>query len=75
MTTSGIPSGSAAQAVPTTEERVIAVMRKSKDVEEQQAQALVSLIAQAGDVGKNLSVYRVQAPLERSMADGWTILD
>jgi hypothetical protein len=55
MSVSGV-SGSSSP-VPTEADRVIAVMKRAKDATEVQAEGLVKLVEQAGQVGKNLNVY------------------
>ena len=55
MSVSGV-SGSSAP-VPTEADRAIAVMKRAKDASEVQAEGLVKLVEQAGQVGRNLSVY------------------
>ncbi len=58
MSVSAISSSAgAAGPVPTDVERTIAVMRKAKDAQTAQAEGLVALIQQAGDIGRNLNVY------------------
>ena len=54
----GQTAGAAVSAGNTEVERVVAVMRKTKDVNQSQAEGLVKLIEDATKVvGRNLDVY------------------